>query len=430
MRSLSIFVTSLLLLWLNSPAAGQTHVSENRVHAPAATTAAAAVQNIKRESFDEIIYLGNLQRTGVYQSKAVAQFNKSEALSPRLFKLNLAKVEHQGDWYNFGGRSVYLGDSYELPTTFNISAPLFANNIIYFKVDNYSNWESYLYAVDASTGQLKWKFKATKGLVSLPTVAEGVLYLGAGDGLFYAVDPVTQKVKWKSSSGDQSWVATSPVVAGGMVFFGSDNNIFYALDAQTGKTQWEYDAHGQILCEAPAVFGDTLYLCTYGGDVLAMNMKTGREKWKFHTKEGAISLTLADGILYFRDGKGHIQTLDAANGKSSAPVRKEHRTGTPLAVRDKTIYFGGWLKGNTFAIDALTQRKKWEYDNPGSCSTPIIAENIVYVTCSDQRLYALDATTGEKLWTTKRYQAALSAPIIAHGVIYFISEDGYLQAVR
>jgi outer membrane protein assembly factor BamB len=287
-----------------------------------------------------------------------------------------------------------------------------------------------LYAVDAQTGQLKWKFKAVKGIVSLPTVADGVLYLGAGDALFYAVDPLTQKVKWKSSSGDKSFVLTSPVVADGKVFFGSDNSIFYALDIQTGKTLWEYDTRGQGLCEAPVVSGDTLYLCTYEGDVAALNMKTGLEKWKFHTKEGAISLTLADGILYYRDGKGHIQTLDPASGKPSASVKKEHQAGTPLAMRDKTIYFGGWRKGNVFAVDALTGRKKWEYDNLGACGTPIIAENVVYVTCSDQRLYALDATTGEKLWITKPYKASLSEPIIAQGVIYFVSEDGYLHAVR
>jgi glucose dehydrogenase len=423
MRILSVCVTSLLLL-LSGSAAAQTPVGESRAVAP------AAVQNVAREKSIETIYQGNFQRTGVYQSKAVAQFSKSEPLSPRLFKIKRSNVHSWGDWYNFNGRSVYLGGSYVEPSGIDFSAPLFADNLIYFKVDNLSNWESHLYAVDALSGQLKWKFKATQGIVSLPTVADGVLYVGVGKGLFYAVDPVTQKVKWSSSSGDKSVVVTAPVVADGKVFFGSDNGIFYALDIQTGKTQWEYDTHGQDLCEAPAVSGDTLYLCTYEGDVSALNLRTGVEKWKVHTKEGAISLTVADGILYYRNDKGHIETLDAGSGKPSASLKREHQAGTPLAMRDQTIYFGGWRKGNVFAVDAQTSRKKWEYDNKGACSTPIIAENVVYVTCSDQRLYALDATTGEKLWITKPYKASLSAPIIAQGVIYFISEDGYLHTVR
>jgi outer membrane protein assembly factor BamB len=409
---------------VSGAAARQTPVGENRVFSP------AGAQNIKREDPDETIHLGNLQRTGVYQSRAVTQPTKSEPLSPQLFKLQRANVETWGDWYNFGGRSVYIGGSYEHPSSIRLSAPLFANNLIYFKVDNRDKWESYLYAVDVPTGQLKWKFKAVGGIVSLPTVADGVLYVGVGDGLFYAVDPLTQKVKWHSSSGDKSLVVTSPIVADGRVFFGSDNDFFYALDAQTGKTLWEYNAHGHSLCKAPAVSGDTLYLCTYAGDVFALNMQTGLEKWKVHSEEGAISLTIADGILYYRDGKGHIQSLDAVSGKQLAPVKREHQAGTPLAIRDKTIYFGGWRKGNVFALDAVTQRKKWEYDNAGACSTPIIAENIIYVTCSDNKLYALDAATGEKLWITKPYKATLSAPIIAHGVIYFVSEDGYLHTVR
>jgi outer membrane protein assembly factor BamB len=432
MRIASICVISLLLLLsgdlasrLNSGAtARQTSVSEHRIFS------FAAGQNIKRESSSETIHLGNLQRTGVYPSKAVAQFDKSETLSPRIFKIKRSNVHSWGDWYNIGGRSVYLGGSYTLPSGIDFSAPLFANNIIYFKVDNFSTPESYLYAVDALNGQVKWKFKATRGIVSLPAVAGGVLYVGGGDGLFYAVDPLTQQVKWKSSSGDTSWVVTSPIVADGKVFFGSTNGIFYALDAQTGKTQWEYNTQKQDLCEAPAISGDTLYLCTYEGEVSARDMQTGLEKWKVHTKEGVISLTVADETLYYRDGKGFIQTLDARNGKQLGSVKKEQRAGTPLAIRDKTIYFGGWRKGNVFAIDALTQRKKWEYDNLGSCSPPIIAENIVYVTCSDKRLYALDATTGEKLWITKPHKSFLSAPIIAQGVLYFISEDGYLHTIR
>lgn len=431
-RIVIICVVLLLLLTgdlaprlIFSAAAAQTPAGEQRVIAPS-----AAVQNISRESANETIHQGNLQRTGVYQSKAVVQINKAEPLSPKLFKIKRSNVHSWGDWYNFNGRSVYIGGSYEFPSSIDFSAPLFANNLIYFKVDNFSNWESYLYAVDALSGQLKWKFKATQGIVSLPAVAEGVLYVGVGKGLFQAVDPVTQKIKWSWSSGDKSLVVTAPLVADGKVFFGSSNSIFYALDVQTGKTQWQYDAQGQDLCEAPVVSGDTLYLCTYTGDVFALSLQTGLEKWKFHTKEEVISLTIADGILYYRDGKGHIQTLDAGSGKQTASVKKEHQAGTPLAIRDKTIYFGGWRKGNTFAIDALTRRKKWEYNNAGACSTPIIAENIVYVTCSDQRLYALDATTGEKLWITKPYKSSLSAPIIAHGVIYFISEDGYLHTVR
>jgi outer membrane protein assembly factor BamB len=44
-----------------------------------------------------------------------------------------------------------------------------------------------LYALDARTGQEKWRFKTDGGVNSSPAVAGGVVYFGSTDGYLYAV---------------------------------------------------------------------------------------------------------------------------------------------------------------------------------------------------------------------------------------------------
>ena len=43
------------------------------------------------------------------------------------------------------------------------------------------------YAVDAKTGQSLWTLTVEKGIVSSPTIQDGVIYFGGMDGKLYAV---------------------------------------------------------------------------------------------------------------------------------------------------------------------------------------------------------------------------------------------------
>jgi outer membrane protein assembly factor BamB len=74
-----------------------------------------------------------------------------------------------------------------------------------------------------SNGQLKWNFTASS--CATPTVANGVVYVGAGD--LYAIN---------ASSGTEIWTASllgmvgAPAVANGVVYAGSTDTHVYALN--------------------------------------------------------------------------------------------------------------------------------------------------------------------------------------------------------
>ena len=100
----------------------------------------------------------------------------------------------------------------------------------------FGSTDGHLYAVDAATGKLLWRYETGGGGYSSPTVADGVVYVGSSsiDGHPYALDAATGKLLWRYEAGGR--VYSSPTVADGVVYVGSDDGHLYALDAATGET--------------------------------------------------------------------------------------------------------------------------------------------------------------------------------------------------
>ncbi|WP_251344429.1 PQQ-binding-like beta-propeller repeat protein [Haloplanus halophilus] len=75
-------------------------------------------------------------------------------------------------------------------------------------------------------------------LMSSPTVANGVVYLGDGEGVIYAFDPdekTSDQIKqWQFETG--SLIESSPTVVDGTVYIGSNDGSIYALDTGTSSS--------------------------------------------------------------------------------------------------------------------------------------------------------------------------------------------------
>jgi outer membrane protein assembly factor BamB len=94
----------------------------------------------------------------------------------------------------------------------------------------------------------------SNGLLASPTIVDGVVYIGANDGMFYAVSKATQTVLWsdflgldtaKGSCGpgaqgiaSTAAVATDPATGELTVYVFGSNGTLYALSAATGATVW------------------------------------------------------------------------------------------------------------------------------------------------------------------------------------------------
>lgn len=304
-----------------------------------------------------------------------------------------------------------------------LASPVFAKGVVYVG----SN-DNYLYAVDAATGQMKWKFKTTGGLgkaggniASTVAVSNGVVYFMCRDGNFYAVDAATGGVKWTfTTQGERRFTApgmdyaqpvtettpdpwdlylSSPAVVDGTVYFGCGDNFVYALDAADGSLRWKFKT-GDVVHASPAVANGTVYIGSFDTYFYALDARTGAQRWKFKTGEDPVA---------------HNQT--GLEGSA--------------AVADGAVYFG-CRDSNFYALDAQTGGLRWKRSNNQSwvIASPAVANGLVYYVTSDtHRFIALDAKTGSDVYSLSGNLYLFSSPAIAGNRAYFGSFDGRLRAV-
>jgi outer membrane protein assembly factor BamB len=233
------------------------------------------------------------------------------------------------------------------------SSPAVVNNVVYV-----GSWDSYLYAIDADTGQEKWGFKSGEdetihnqvGFQSSPAVVDGVVYSGCRDAHVYAIDAATGRKKWDYPT-SKSWVIASPAVYNGMVYAGtSDSSRFLGLDAKTGRLKFNFDAKAYMF-SSPSIAGDVAYVGDHNGKLYAIDAKTGKALWEFQTeaaKTDRLKVLNPDGSLNqesfapvfgdFEDMYLDLQRFITIGAIVSSPAI------------DKGIVFFGSMDGNLYAV--------------------------------------------------------------------------------
>jgi outer membrane protein assembly factor BamB len=263
-------------------------------------------------------------------------------------------------YFGSGDGNVYAVDAesgvlqWKFPTHDVVHAsPAVANNTVYI-----GSWDSYLYAIDAETGQQRWSLKTGEdpvmhnqvGFQSSPAVVDGTVYVGCRDAHVYAVDAATGRKKWDYPT-SKSWVIGTPAVRDGMVYVGtSDSSRFMGLDAKTGRLRFNFNAKAFMFSSA-ALAGELAYVGDHNGRLYAIETKTGKLAWEFQTeaaKNDPLKILNADGTLNaaafapvfgdFEDMYIFFYRFASIGSVMSSP-----------AVDGGVVYFGS-MDGNVYAL--------------------------------------------------------------------------------
>lgn len=147
----------------------------------------------------------------------------------------------------------------------------------------------------------------TRGIESTPVIVDGVAFGTGNWGVTYAVDAKT---------GDEVWVFEPEVdrqtakdaccdivnrgvaVWNGKVFVGALDGVLYALDHKTGAVVWQVDTFAgepgrKTITGAPRVAGNVVVIGFGGAEMnargyfTAYDMETGEQVWRFYTVPGS-----------------------------------------------------------------------------------------------------------------------------------------------
>lgn len=318
---------------------------------------------------------------------------------------------------------------------FATGAPIFSSPIAYNNVVYAGSYDKSMYALDANSGKLLWKYDTGGEILSTPAAADNRVFFGSKDNSIYALDASTGKLLWKYDTGGP--VLTSPAVVANKVYIASMDLYIYCLDAATGKREWrmkliDYEAYGGIF-SSPAVYKGSVFIAGKNGSVYSISMNSGGKNWTFKTNSSIYATpAIIDDVLYITSYDRTFYAMDVKTGKVKWRKNLENDLvyASPVVThRSITIAF---KNGAIKTYDRISGIETASFKLPnGISSTPVSTDNgkILLVGCEDGIFYAMDAKDGNIFWKFTTGAGIHGSPAVVNNAVYITSEDGSVYAL-
>ena len=257
------------------------------------------------------------------------------------------------------------------------------------------------------------------GVAGSAAVAQGMVYIGSMDGFLYALDAATGTLNWKFKTQEQA--LSPPAIEAGTLFLSSTDGSLYALRARTGQSWLRYRTQNR-LHDSPVVANGLVYFPS-GGRIFAVAANA-------YELPGQYQLTLVWAQFWLWQfpvprppgqpgGKWRFSPRQLPGGIVSAP-----------AVTPEAFYVGD-TNGYLYARDALTGEELWQFKSGGAImASPAIVGPRVYFGAIDGFLYALDRAHGALVWKLDCGGPIHAPPVFAAGRLYVRTSSGRLHAIE
>src|SRR6266536_349123 len=292
--------------------------------------------------------------------------------------------------------------------------------------------DGWLHARDPDGARI-WDFEAGGRFEAAPRIDADVAYAGSSDGRLYAVELTTGRLRWKYDA--QEEVGTTPVVAAGLVLVMTLQDTLVAVDVKTGAWKWHHRRESRegftIRGAANVIVSGGLAIGAYSdGTVAALDVVTGTVKWErkvapagdFVDVDG---LRAEGGRLYAAAYSGAIYGLDVQTGhqlweaKIPAASRLALGGGTLVAVTATQVIGIGPQDGTT----------RWTLPLEGvPAGDPVILGGRAAVPNTKGLLW-IDASSGRLLRVFNPGTGVSAPPGWRGGRIYVLSNAGDLFAL-
>jgi polyvinyl alcohol dehydrogenase (cytochrome) len=233
----------------------------------------------------------------------------------------MSKRRSVGMAIGFIGAATLTSCSHSSSSSPSTDWPMFGGNLLH----TFTQTNPTIDSTNVAKLTTAWTFPVTDAVSASPSVANGVVYVGAWDGFFYALDATTGALKWKfqldcqngilpipsrclggmaapdRTGTDGGLVTSSATVIDGHVYFGGGRTL-YCLNVADGTLVWKHvicgnpdDSNCQndaadptnifsspTVFDGKVIFGHTPDGATgYRGGINALDASTGAVVWTF-----------------------------------------------------------------------------------------------------------------------------------------------------
>jgi outer membrane protein assembly factor BamB/predicted Ser/Thr protein kinase len=302
------------------------------------------------------------------------------------------------------------------------SSPTVADGILY--VGAYDN---NLYALDAKMGSFHWKYPTEGGIAATPCVWKDRVLIGSEDRFLYAVSARTGRILWTCPTDGR--IRSSARVEFEHAFFGSDDYRLYAINVHSGRVVWKFEALGPIR-SSPVVGDEIVYVGSEDNHLYAVDLQSGSQKWKFRSNRGITSSPiLSDGMVIFGSSDWNVYALDEHSGWIIWRTRTGQAVISSPAIQDGVVYVGS-ADGCMYALDISNGRQIWKYDAGSQIvSNPAVTESMVYFGTIDGDVVSVNIKSGKERWRFTTGGKVTSSPFVHDGILYIGSSDHKVYAL-
>jgi len=225
------------------------------------------------------------------------------------------------------------------------------------------------------------------------------------------------ELQWAFQARSLEKFEATPLVVDGVLYTVQAPNDVVAIDAVTGRVFWvsEYapSPEARVCCgrvnRGLAILGDTLFMGTIDGHLLALDAKSGKPIWNVTVAQAEAGYSLMHAPLVVKDKvivgvaggefgiRGFLAPYDARTGKREWKFNTIPGPGEP---GHETWSGDSWMHGGasvwvTGSYDEQMNLTYWGIGNPGPDWNSDVREGSnLYSDC----VVALDADTGELKW--------------------------------
>ncbi len=255
---------------------------------------------------------------------------------------------------------------------FALASPLVAHGSVYIGAE-----DGKLHALDVATGQPRWAFATKNWILSTAAYTEDRVFVVSQDTLVYVIGADTGRRRFIYPTGRGRHLTASPAIKGERAYIGSTGGRISAMAWRHKTYPWDSKLRlwksrlflwgmlssppeqkgrvwstrlGADVTHTPAIAGQSVYVATIQGKVVALEMETGTVQW---VSDLGIDIT-------------------------SAPI-----------VAGQTILVGT-VDGRVVALGIHSGKQLWVFKTSGKITgSPVVVGNTMYVVSHDGTLYAV-----------------------------------------